>query len=156
MITLYRPLGLNEGHKLLEIGLGSGYSAVVAREIVGENGLVVCVEIDPLVFENGKRFVQSSGYSDIILVLGDGANGYPELAPYDRVCITAACTGVPPVLFEQLGTGGKLIAPLLINGVQNIVLFEKNEKGIEKKIFRDAVLNIPYVSMEGEYGKDGG
>ncbi|MEW6002729.1 MAG: class I SAM-dependent methyltransferase [Nitrospirota bacterium] len=152
MITLYEPLGLGEGHKLLEIGLGTGYSAVVAREIVGEEGLVVCVEIDPDVFEEGKRFVQSSGYDDIVLILGDGASGYPEKAPYDRICVTAACTEVPPALFEQLKPGGKLIAPVVEGGIQSIVLFEKNDKGIERKLFRDGVLNIPYVPMIGEYG----
>jgi cyclopropane fatty-acyl-phospholipid synthase-like methyltransferase len=94
MITLYEPLGLSKGHKLLEIGLGSGYSAAVACETVGEDGLVVCIEIDPAVFEEGRRYVERSGVKNVILVLGDGGLGYPEKAPYDRICITAACTEV--------------------------------------------------------------
>ena len=154
MITLYMPLGLVEGHKLLEIGLGSGYSAVVAREIVGEKGLVVCVEIDPSVFAAGKRFVQSSGYDDIVLILGDGALGHPEKAPYDRICITAACTEVPPPLIEQLKPGGKLILPLLEGNIQKIVLFEKNDTGIVKNIVRDAGANIRYVPMRGKCGTE--
>ncbi|MEW6586357.1 MAG: hypothetical protein AB1442_12200 [Nitrospirota bacterium] len=152
MITLYEPLGLGEGHKLLEIGLGSGYSAVIARETVGDSGLVVCVEIDPVVFEDGRKFVQNSGYSDIILVLGDGSSGYPEMAPYDRICITAACTRIPSALIEQLKIGGKLIAPVIRNSVQNIVLFEKDDKGGREKILNDPILNIKYVPMKGEYG----
>ena len=148
------PLGLVEGHKLLEIGLGSGYSAVVAREIVGEKGLVVCVEIDPSVFAAGKRFVQSSGYDDIVLILGDGALGHPEKAPYDRICITAACTEVPPPLIEQLKPGGKLILPLLEGNIQKIVLFEKNDTGIVKNIVRDAGANIRYVPMRGKCGTE--
>ena len=154
MITLYTPLGLAEGHKLLEIGLGSGYSAVVAREIVGKNGLVVCVEIDPSVFAAGKRFVQSSGYDDIVLILGDGALGHPEKAPYDRICITAACTEVPPPLLEQLKPGGKLIIPLMEGNIQNIVLFEKNDTGIGKNIVRDAGANIRYVPIRGKCGAE--
>ncbi len=152
MITLYEPLGLSKGHKLLEIGLGSGYSAAVACETVGEDGLVVCIEIDPAVFEEGRRYVERSGVKNVILVLGDGGLGYPEKAPYDRICITAACTEVPPPLFEQLRTGGKLIAPVIKDGTQYIVLFEKSERGVEEKIVEDFLLNIPYVPMRGKYG----
>ena len=102
MITLYEPLGLDEGHTLLEIGVGSGYTIVIAREIVGPQGRVVCVEIDPETFENAKTFIENTGYTDIVLVLGDGYFGYPELSPYDRICITAACEEIPPPLIEQL------------------------------------------------------
>jgi protein-L-isoaspartate(D-aspartate) O-methyltransferase len=154
MITLYEPLGLAEGHRLLEIGLGSGYSAVVACEIVSENGLVVCIEIDPAVFEEGRKYVEQSGFKNIILVPGDGGLGYEEMAPYDRICITAACTEVPPLLFEQIKTGGKLIAPILQDGLQHIVLFEKRDTGIERKVLDDVILNIPYVPMRGEYGNE--
>ncbi|MFA4918654.1 MAG: hypothetical protein WC581_05310 [Thermodesulfovibrionales bacterium] len=154
MITLYEPLGLAEGHKLLEIGLGSGYSAVTACETVGEEGLVACIEIDPVVFEQGKRFVEQSGLNNIILVLGDGGQGYPAMALYDRICITAACTEVPPLLFAQLKTGGKLIAPVLKDGVQRIVLYEKKDTGIEEKVIDDILLSIPYVRMRGEYGNE--
>jgi len=152
MITLYEPLGLAEGHKLLEIGLGSGYSAVVACETVTENGLVVCIEIDPVVFEEGKRYVEQSGYGNVILVQGDGGSGYPDMAPYDRICITAACTEVPSPLFEQLKVDGKLIAPVLMDGKQSIILFEKKDTGIEEKVIDDVLLNISYVPMRGEYG----
>lgn len=149
---LYEPLGLEEGHKLLEVGLGSGYSVVVAREIVGPHGLVVSIEIDPLTFENGKKFVESAGFHDIILAQGDGCLGYPEMAPYDRICITAACKEIPPTLIEQLKIGGKLIAPLIKKGLQEIVLIEKSDKGITSKVLSDEIYNTPYVPMRGVYG----
>ncbi|MEW6570587.1 MAG: hypothetical protein AB1390_05375 [Nitrospirota bacterium] len=148
MITLYSPLGLSEGHKLLEIGLGSGYSVAVACEIVGEKGLVVCVEIDPAVFEKGKKYVDQSGHRNAILVLGDGRLGYPVMAPYDRICVTASCAEVPAPLFEQLKTGGKLIAPVIKDGIQYIVLFEKTDNGIEEKIIDDMILNVPFAPMK--------
>ncbi len=152
MFTLYEPLGLEEGHKLLELGLGSGYSVVVAREIVGDDGLVVCIEIDPLCYENGKKFIDDSGYKDIILIKADGGFGYPDMAPYDRICITAACTEVPPPLFEQLRTGGKLIAPVIKEGMQKIILFEKGEKGITSTLANEVLYNIPYTPLTGSYG----
>ena len=144
----YEPLGLNEGHKLLEIGLGSGYGAAVAREIVGPDGLVVSVEIDPLTLEFARSNLKNAGYSDIVLVKGDGGLGYPEMSPYDRVCITAACIEIPPPLIKQLAIGGRLIAPLIEHGIQNLVLLEKSEKDIRKKV----ICEVLYVSLKGKYG----
>lgn len=145
----YEPLGLDKGHKFLEIGLGSGYGTALAREIVGEEGLVVAVEIDPLTFEFAKKNLENLGYSDVILIKGDGGSGYPELAPYDRICITAACKEVPPPLIEQLKAGGKLIAPVMENEVQNLVLFEK-----DGKLRRKVICEVLYVPLRGRYGTD--
>src|SRR3972149_6773738 len=126
----YEPLGLDKGHKFLEVGLGSGYGTALAKEIVGHEGLVVAIEIDPLTFEFARKNLEKLGYRDIILVIGDGGLGYPDMSPYDRICITAACIEIPPPLIEQLRIGGRLIAPLTEHGVQNLVLLEKSEKGI--------------------------
>jgi protein-L-isoaspartate(D-aspartate) O-methyltransferase len=144
----YEPLGLNEGHKLLEIGLGSGYGTAVAREIVGPDGLVVSVEIDSLTFEFARSNLKNAGYSDIVLVKGDGGLGYPEMSPYDRVCITAACIKIPPPLIKQLTIGGRLIGPLVEHGIQNLVLLEKSERDIRKKV----ICEVLYVSLKGKYG----
>ncbi len=145
----YEPLGLDRGHKFLEIGLGSGYGTALAREIVGEEGLVVAIEIDPLTFEFAKKNLEKLGYRDVILIKGDGGLGYPELAPYDRICITAACKEVPPPLMEQLKAGGKLIAPMIENEVQALVLLEKNEKTRRK-----VICEVLYVPLRGKYGAD--
>lgn len=144
----YEPLGLDKGHRFLEIGLGSGYGTALAREVVGSEGLVVSVEIDPVTFEYGKKKLETQGYRDIILVQGDGGLGYPDLAPYDRICITAACFEIPPPLIEQLKTGGRLIAPLLEGGIQNLVLIEKEHQGIRRKV----VCEVLYVLLKGRYG----
>jgi len=144
----YEPLGLDAGHKFLEIGLGSGYGAAVAREIVGPKGLVVSIEIDPLTFEFARKNLENNGYNDIVLVRGDGGLGYAEMSPYDRISITAACLEIPPPLIEQLKIGGKLIAPIVEAGGQNLVLIEKSEKGTILK----AVCQVLCVSLRGIYG----
>lgn len=144
----YEHLGLEEGHRFLEIGLGSGYGAALAREVVGPEGLVVSVEIDPVTFEFARKNLQKAGYSDIVLVRGDGGMGYKKMAPYDRVCITAACMEVPPPLIEQLIDGGRLIAPQIEDGVQKLVLIEKTREGTR----REAVTEVLYVSLKGKYG----
>lgn len=144
----YEPLGLDRGHKFLEVGLGSGYGAAVAREVVGAGGLVVSMDIDPATFEFGRRNLESAGYDDIILVKGDGGLGYPEKSPYDRIAITAACTEMPDPLIEQLIIGGRVIAPVLGYDIQELVLLEKGDEGIQ----RDVICEVLYVTMRGVYG----
>jgi len=144
----YEPLGLGKGHRFLEVGLGSGYGTALAREIVGPEGLVVSVEIDPLTFAFARDNLEWAGYRDIILVLGDGGLGYPESAPYDSICITAACPSIPPPLIAQMKEGGRLIAPLWENGIQNLVLLEKEKDRIRRK----TVCQVLYVPLRGRYG----
>ena len=145
----YEPLRLGQGHKFLEIGLGSGYGTALAREIVGPEGLVVSVEIDPLTLEFGRRNLEKAGYTDIILVRGDGGLGYPKFAPYGRVCITAACPEVPPPLIEQLERGGKIIAPVIEGEIQNLVLLEKSAAGLK----REVICEVAYILFRGRYGR---
>jgi protein-L-isoaspartate(D-aspartate) O-methyltransferase len=144
----YEPLGLDKGHKFLEIGLGSGYGAAIAREIIGTSGLVVSIEIDPLTFAFAESNLKKAGYEDIVLIKGDGGLGYREQGPYDRISVTAACSEIPPPLIEQLGRGGKLIAPVLRHGVQELVLLEKNDAGIARQV----ICEVLYVSLRGIYG----
>lgn len=148
----YEPLGLGEGHFFLEIGLGSGYGAALAREIVGLTGLVVSVEIDALTFAFAKANLERAGYTDIVLVLRDGGLGYPERAPYDRICLTAACTGIPPPLVEQLRLGGRLIGPVIERRpdgttVQNLVVVHKSAAGLRHQ----PICEVLYLPLRGRY-----
>ena len=147
----YEPLGLDEGDRFLEIGLGSGYGTALAREIVGDDGLVVSLEIDPATFEFAKSNLGRAGYRDIVLVLADGGAGYPPLAPYDRICITAACHEVPPPLTDQLRVGGTLIAPIEVRDIQTLTLLEKSEGGLTVR----PICEVRYVSLRGTYGLGG-
>ncbi len=146
----YEPLGLDRGHKFLEVGLGSGYGAAIAREVVGSDGLVVSIDIDPLTFEFASKNLENSGYKDVILVKGDGGLGYPKLSPYDRISVTAASIRIPPPLVEQLKVGGRLIAPVIENGIQYLVLLEKRDKRVRSEV----LCEVLYVSLRGMYGLD--
>ncbi len=148
----YEPLGLDEGERFLEIGLGSGYGTALAREVVGDAGLAVSVEIDPVTFEFARTNLERAGYRDIVLVQGDGGLGAPEWAPFDRICITAACPEVPPPLLEQLTIGGRLIAPIIDRGIQVLTLIAKGREKIE----RTAICEVLYVSLRGKYGVERG
>jgi protein-L-isoaspartate(D-aspartate) O-methyltransferase len=144
----YEPLGLDEGQRFLEIGSGSGYGAAVAREVVGSQGLVVSVEIDPVTHEFARRNLARAGYRDVLLVLGDGGLGHPAAGPYDRIAITAACDPVPQPLFEQLTPGGRLIAPVQAGPVQQLVLFEKRDSGLARRELSEVL----YMPLRGVYG----
>ncbi|MDJ0945875.1 MAG: hypothetical protein QNJ30_20605 [Kiloniellales bacterium] len=144
---LYEPLGLGQGHRFLEVGLGSGYGTAVAREVVGDQGLVVAMEIDPLTFKYAKANLENTGYRDVVLVLADGSLGYPERQPYDRIAITAACTEVPPPPLEQLGIGGRLIAPVMGPGEQDLTVLEKSATGVRQEV----VCQVLYTNLRGQY-----
>lgn len=144
----YEPLGLDRGHRFLEIGLGSGYGTALAREIVGAEGLVVAVEIDAQTLAFAKANLARTGYDDVVLVHGDGGFGHAALAPYDRIVITAVCPDIPPPLIEQLKCGGRLVAPLLVADGQELVLIEKTAAGLEQRL----ICRVLYVSLRGAYG----
>jgi len=146
----YEALELGENDRFLEVGAGSGYGAVLAREIVGEGGRVVTIEIDEETYKFAKRSLERTGYLDVLLILGDGSLGYSPGAPYDKICITAACPKVPDPLIHQLKPGGKLIAPIGSPGlVQDLVLLEKGHDGTLKTSLVEEVL---YVPLQGRYG----
>lgn len=144
----YEPLGLDKGHRFLEIGLGSGYGTALAREIVGDRGLVVSIEIDALTLAFAKENLARSGYRDIVLMQGDGGFGHPGRAPYDRICITAACGDMPPPLLEQLGPEGRIIGPVVEQKIQNLVMLVKTKQGIARTV----ICEVLYVPLRGTYG----
>ena len=144
----YEPLGLGEGHRFLEVGVGSGYGTALAREVVGPEGLVVAIDLDATTLAFARKNLERAGYTDVVLVHGDGGLGYPEHAPYDRICVTAACPNIPPPLIEQLAARGRLIAPVNEGTRQQLTLLEKTAKGVRRKILADVL----YVTLRGRYG----
>ncbi len=146
----YEALELTEGDTFLEVGAGSGYGAALAQEIVGNKGLVVTIEIDPATHAFARSNLEKSGYLDVLLLLGDGALGYPLCAPYDKICITAACPKVPTPLVHQLKTGGKLVAPIGSSAApQDLILLEKSPDGT---LTTQVIEKVLYVPLQGKYG----
>ncbi len=143
---------MKAGERLLEVGAGSGYGAALARELVGPEGFVVSMEINPATFRFAKENLKRTGYDDVVLVLGDGSLGHPEMAPYDAICVTAACPEIPQPLIEQMGAPGRLMAPVggsySLYG-QDLVLLEKDAEGrMEKRV----LMKVSYVPLTGEHG----
>ena len=135
--------------KVLEIGAGSGYGAALAKELVGEEGTVVAVEINPDTFRFAKKNLKNIGY-DVEVVLGDGTLGVPDKAPFDAISVTASTPEIPPPLIKQLGDGGRLIAPVGGRSMegQDLILVQKTGEGITQR----SLMKVVYVPLLGKYG----
>jgi protein-L-isoaspartate(D-aspartate) O-methyltransferase len=102
-------LDVQPDHKVLEIGTGSGYQAAILGELAGE---VYTIEIvEPLAESAGKTLAEL-GYKNVHVRAGNGYDGWPDKAPFDRIMVTAAPDEVPPALVEQLKMGGIMAIPV--------------------------------------------
>lgn len=148
-ITL-SELKLKPGEKFLEVGAGSGILLAYAREIVGNKGKVVGIEINKETYEFAKNNLKRAGYKDIILIHGDGSLGYPEYAPYDKIVVSATSPDIPKPIIEQLKPSGILL--IVIGspyGEQNLVKITKTKTG---KLKRKEILPVIFVPLIGKYG----
>ena len=137
-------LDLQQSDKVLEVGTGSGYQAAVLAELAGE---VYSIEVLPALAERAAKTLAEQGYANMRLRTGDGARGWAEEAPFDAIIVTAAALAIPPPLIEQLGVGGRLIAPIgPPHGDQELVLLHKQADGqpTERR-----VLSVAFVPLTG-------
>lgn len=106
-------LDLQPGQRVLEIGAGTGYNAALMARLVGASGQVVTIDIDDEIVQNARANLRAVGSEENIQVIcGDGALGWAECAPYDRVILTVASADLMPAWHEQLVRGGRLVGPL--------------------------------------------
>ena len=121
--------------KILEIGTGSAYQAILLAEM---GASVFTIERQKKLFELNKFFVLRNKYPNIKFFYGDGFEGLPTFAPFDRIIITAAAPFIPDKLMQQLKAGGKMVIPLDENGYQKMTRITKNEDGsYQEELFSD-------------------
>ncbi|HXR64324.1 MAG TPA: methyltransferase domain-containing protein, partial [Ktedonobacteraceae bacterium] len=101
-------LDLRPGQRVLEIGAGTGYNAALMARLVGESGQVVTIDIDDEIVQEARAHLKAVGIENVQVMCGDGALGWAEGAPYDRVILTASVTDLMPAWHEQLVRGGRL------------------------------------------------
>lgn len=129
--------------KVLEIGTGSGYQAIVLGEM---NAQVYTIERQKKLFDEHKKFVLRGKYTGIKYFYGDGYEGLPTYGPFDKVIVTAAAPYIPPKLIEQLKTGGKMVIPVGEGQVQRMLRLTKQADGsVQEEIFE----NFSFVPMLG-------
>jgi len=151
-------LQLEVGHKVLEVGAGSGWHAATIAEIVApsdaprsEWGHVYTVEIVQGLADYARKNIMNAGYGDrVTIICADGSLGYPEKVPYDRVLVTAAAPEVPPPLIEQLKPNGIMLIP-----IGSMSLFQsliKVTKGVNGKVREENLGGVAFVPLTGRHG----
>lgn len=134
-------LQVKQYDKILEIGTGSAYQATILAEMGAQ---VFTIERQKNLYEKNKKFILRSKYPNIKFFYGDGFEGLPTYAPFDKIIITAAAPEIPPKLLEQLKPGGKMVLPLDEGKYQRMLRITKNDDGdYEEESFE----NFSFVPM---------
>ena len=124
-------LGVKPQHRVLEVGTGSGYQAAVLSRLARE---VVSVERYRTLADSARMRLQTLGYHNVQVLVGDGLAGVPDRAPYDRIIVTAAAETVPEALVAQLAEGGVMVLPLGPHaGAQRLIKLTKSEDGLKQE-----------------------
>ncbi|MCX6650107.1 MAG: protein-L-isoaspartate O-methyltransferase [Methanomassiliicoccales archaeon] len=145
-------LQLVPGHKVLEIGTGSGYNAAVMAELVGEEGRIITVERHPALAETAERAIKENGYRNVTVVVGDGSLGYESEAPYDRISVTCGAPDIPEPLAEQLKENGVMVIPVGWLEFQSLLRARKVH-GILEKENLGSVAFVPLIGEKGHRSK---
>jgi protein-L-isoaspartate(D-aspartate) O-methyltransferase len=124
-------LGVRAHHRVLEIGTGSGYQAAVLSRLARQ---VVTIERFRTLAEAARMRLETLGYRNVEVRLGDGLAGATDRAPFDRIIVTAATETVPESLIEQLAQDGVMLLPLGPHaGPQNLVRLTKSADGTRQE-----------------------
>jgi len=123
-------LELEPGHKVLEIGTGSGYQTAILLQLKAK---VYTIERQLELFKKTNLFFKKMGYRPKKVIFGDGYKGLPEIAPFDSIIVTAGAPEVPKALMSQLKIGGRLVIPIGEEEQTMTMFIRKSEKEFEKK-----------------------
>ena len=138
-----QALQLKPRHRVLEIGTGSGYQTAVLARIAR---YVYTVERYRTLLGEAEARLKALGVQNVISRFGDGGEGWPEQAPFDRVLVTAAAPEEPRKLLEQLKPQGVLVAPVGRGPVQSLLRYVGDGKGAFVKEELGDVRFVPLLS----------
>lgn len=121
-------LDAQPGERILELGAGAGYNAGLLAHMVGESGHVTTLDVDDDLVEGARAHLAAAGITNAEAVTRDGALGYAEAAPYDRIIATVGAHGVPHAWLQQLAPGGRLLVPQRLKGtVSRSIAYEQRD-----------------------------
>jgi protein-L-isoaspartate(D-aspartate) O-methyltransferase len=147
MAIMLEQLGLEPGHKVLEIGTGPGYNAALMTHIVGETGQVVTVEIDEDLAQSAREHLEAAGFEQVQVLCADGGYGAPEAVPFDRIILTVGAPDITPAWWNQLTPDGRLVLPLLLRGSMKSIAFEQAEDHLKSL----SVTDCGFISLRGDF-----
>jgi protein-L-isoaspartate(D-aspartate) O-methyltransferase len=128
--------------KVMEIGTGSGYQTSVLAQLVGR---VFSVERIQALQERAKERLQELNLRNVVFRWGDGWEGWPALAPYNGIIVTAAAADVPQALLDQLAMGGRMVIPVGAGDEQQLLLIVREEHGFTHHVL-DSVRFVPLLN----------
>jgi protein-L-isoaspartate(D-aspartate) O-methyltransferase len=141
-------LGVKPGHRVLEIGTGSGYQAAVLSRLAQE---VVSIERFRTLADAARERLQRLGYGNVEVIAGDGMAGAPDSAPFDRIILTAAAERLPQLLIDQLAENGVMLLPLGPHeGTQHIIKLTKTSTGVA----REELIPVRFVPLLSGQAKE--
>src|SRR4051794_7446616 len=138
-------LALTGNERVLEIGTGSGYQTAVLSHLAAQ---VFTIERHRELSLRARGILDGLDLNNIRYGIGDGTLGWPEESPFDRVLVTAGAPELPPSLFEQLGEGGILVAPLGDDRMQQLTVIRK----VGGRPTSRTLLPCHFVKLIGEEG----
>ena len=142
---MLEALQLSGREKVLEIGTGSGYQTALLAELARE---VYTVDIIPELVDQARWVLKDLGYRNVRFRVGDGGEGWPEHAPFDRILVSAAMPEVPPPLLDQLADGGILVGPVGDLMEQDLVRLRRRGEAFT----RESLGRCAFVPLRGKWG----
>ena len=133
---------LTRTSRVLEIGTGTGYQTAILAKIAGH---VWSIDRVPELTAEAAPRLAALGIRNVTLRVGDGALGWPEEAPFDTILIGAAAPVPPPILLDQLATGGRMVLPLGGPEGQELTVVDRSQGGF-RRLSIGACRFVPFVS----------
>jgi protein-L-isoaspartate(D-aspartate) O-methyltransferase len=146
---MVEALELEQADRALEVGAGLGFQAAILSRLCAQ---VVTVERFPDLADAARENLRRAGITNVLVLVGDGTLGAPDLAPFQAIIGAAAAPRVPPPLAEQLDEGGRLVLPIGPGGGEEVTLFRKEEGQLVRLA---TVIPASFVRMVGGYGHPG-
>ncbi len=140
-----QSLELKGEEKVLEIGTGSGYQTAILAELADR---VFTIERIPSILTRARELLTGMGYSNVIFRCADGSLGWKEMAPYDRILVTAGAPRVPAFLEEQLKVGGIAVVPVGESENQSLVKVTRTSGGLAERVLCGCTF-VPLIGREG-------
>jgi protein-L-isoaspartate(D-aspartate) O-methyltransferase len=141
---MLEALALQPGDRVLEVGTGSGYVTALLAELVTQ---IVSIERHGRLADGARELLARLGYSNVQVVVGDGSEGFAEVAPYNAILVSAAAREIPEALIAQLAEGGRMIVPIGGEDSQQLQ-FVRMEGGQSKIALRELCRFVPLVAGE--------
>lgn len=141
---MLEALALRPTDRVLEVGTGSGYVTALLAELAAQ---VISVERHAALADSARDLLARMGYTNVRIIVGDGAQGFPECAPYDAIIVSAAAPEIPPALLAQLAEAGRMIVPVGPPDAQQLQLIHMENRQ-PRITLRELCRFVPLISDE--------